>query len=91
MPGDYRARVSAVEEKQKTKSDPAKPSAGDGVLQAVDQPAPVGIVADDLLPGVAPGPDVVDGALEFDAESSWHAGRLPREGVGCRGKTKNKV
>jgi hypothetical protein len=33
---------------------------------------PVGIVADDLLSGIAPRHDMVDGTLEFDAKSSWH-------------------
>ena len=50
--------------------------ADDGALEGVDQAASVGIIADDLLPRVAPRHDVIAGALELDPQSPWHVGRL---------------
>jgi hypothetical protein len=47
-----------------------------GAFEPVNQSAPVRIVADDLLAGIAPCHHVVNGALEFDSESSWHAASL---------------
>ena len=47
-----------------------------GAFEPVNQPAPVRIVADDLLAGIAPCHHVVNGALEFDPQSSWHAAIL---------------
>ena len=41
--------------------------ANDGALEAVDQPAAVRIIADDLLPDVAPRHTVIDSALDFEA------------------------
>ena len=50
--------------------------ADDGAPEGVDQPASIRVMADDLLPRVAPRHDVRDGALEFDPQSPWHVGRL---------------
>ena len=38
--------------------------ADDRLLETVDQPTSVGIIADDLLPGVAPRHHVIDGTLK---------------------------
>ncbi len=65
--------------------------ADDGVLEPVKQPASVRIVADDLLPGVAPRHHVTNGALEFDPQSSWHFGWLDARKLVVKLKTKNKV
>jgi hypothetical protein len=44
----------------------------DRLLEAVDQPTSVRIVADDLLPGIAPRHHMVNGALKLDPKSAWH-------------------
>ena len=46
--------------------------ADDRLLEAVDQPASIRIIADNLLPGIAPRHHVIDGALELDPKSPWH-------------------
>src|SRR5262249_55036823 len=43
--------------------------ADDGVFEAVDEPASVGVVAHDFLAGIAPRHDVVNGVLKFDSQS----------------------
>ncbi len=65
--------------------------ADDGVLEPVKQPASVRIIADDLPPGVAPRHHVINGALEFDPQSSWHVGRLDARRPIVKLKTINKV
>ena len=50
--------------------------ADDRLLETVDQPTSVGIIADDLLPRISPYHHVIDGALKFDPKSSWHVGSL---------------
>ena len=62
--------------------------ADDRLLQAVDQPVPVRIIADDLLPGIAPRHHMIDGVLKFDPQSPWHVQTL-RAGS-RRVKLKNK-
>ena len=47
--------------------------ADDGLLESLDQPAPVRIIANDLLAGIAPRHHVINGALELDSQSSWHS------------------
>jgi len=45
------------------------PSATDDrLIQPLHTPLPIGIVADDSLPGIPPRHDMVDGTLEFDSE-----------------------
>jgi hypothetical protein len=60
------------------------------MLESIDQPLPVRIIADDFLPGISLCHHVIGRALEFDSKSSWHA-RSPR---GCippfKPQTKNK-
>ena len=65
--------------------------ADDGALQVVEEPATVAVVEDDVLAGVAARHDVVDGAFEFDAESSGHGSKLTEPGSEGEGITKNKV
>ena len=50
--------------------------ANHGLLEPFDQPLPVRIIADDLLPRISPYHHVIDGALKFDPKSSWHVGSL---------------
>ena len=50
--------------------------ADDGLLKSVDQPASVRVIADDFLAGISPCHHVIDGALEFNSQSSWHGRRL---------------
>jgi hypothetical protein len=61
------------------------------MLQSFDQPLPTRIMADDFPPGISRCHHMVNGALELDSKSSWHA-RSPR---GCipagKPQTKNKV
>jgi hypothetical protein len=63
--------------------------ADDGLLESVDQPASVRIIANDLLPGIPPRHHVIDGAIEFDSQSSWHFGRLRVRNPAVK-KTKNQ-
>ena len=60
-------------------------------LQIGEQPVAVLVVVDDLLPGVAPRHDMVDGALIFDPKSSWHAESLGSGALKGQAKTKNKI
>jgi hypothetical protein len=46
-------------------------AADDRLLETVDQPTSVGIIADDLLPGVAPRHHVIDGTLKLAPKSPW--------------------
>jgi hypothetical protein len=43
------------------------------LLEPVDQPAAVGIIADELLPSTTPRHRVINRFLEFDPQSSWHS------------------
>jgi hypothetical protein len=52
----------------------SRPSADE--LKPVDQPASVRIVADNLVPDIAPSHHVIEGALKFDPHSLWHVGRF---------------
>ena len=61
------------------------------MLESFDQPPPVRIVADDSLPGISPCHHVIDGALEFDPKSSWHARSLGGSNLAVKPQTKNKV
>ena len=63
--------------------------ARDSALQVVEQPAAIIVIMDDVLPGIAPSHDVVDRALEFDPESSWH--RVTLRTVSPCGKEKRKI
>ncbi len=65
--------------------------AHDGVLEPFKQPASVRVIADDLLPGVAPRHHVINGALEFDPQSSWRFEKLDARRPVVKLKTKNKV
>ena len=65
-------------------------AAHNGALQTGDQSPPIRVVADDLLTGVAPRHDMVDGALVLDAQSSWHDESLRAADGGVKG-TKNKI
>jgi hypothetical protein len=56
-----------------TQQHPA--GAEDSLLEPVNQPAAVGIIADDLLPRITARHHVINRFLEFDPQSSWHAGR----------------
>jgi hypothetical protein len=47
-----------------------------GAFEHFNQPASVRIIADDLLPGIAPRRHLVNGALKFDTKSSSHARTL---------------
>jgi hypothetical protein len=46
--------------------------ADDELLESVDQPTPVPIVANDLLARITPRHHVINGAFEFNSQSSWH-------------------
>jgi hypothetical protein len=50
-----------------------------GMLESIDQPLPVRIIANDFLPTISPCQNVIDGTLEFDSKSSWHARSLRGE------------
>jgi hypothetical protein len=65
--------------------------ADDSVLQSVDQPASVRIIANELLPGITPRHHMIDGALEFDSQSSWHVARSDVRKPALKLKTRNKV
>jgi hypothetical protein len=47
-----------------------------GAFEHLNQPTSVRIIADDLLPGIAPRHHLVNGALEFDTKSSRRARTL---------------
>ncbi len=64
--------------------------ADDGLLESVDEPASVRIIANDLLAGIPPRHHVIDGALELDSRSSWHLGSLEVRKLAVKRKTKNK-
>jgi hypothetical protein len=49
---------------------------GDGPCEVVDQALSVLPIVNDVLPAITPRHDVVDGAVKFDAKSSWHPGTL---------------
>ena len=65
--------------------------ANDSLLEPVNQPTSVRIITDDLLSGIAPGHHVINGALEFNPQSSWHIGSLDVWTPVTKPKTKNKV
>ena len=65
--------------------------ADDGLFEPVNQPASVRIIADDLLPGIAPRHHVIDGPLKFDSQSSWHVERLDVRSLIVKLKTGNQV
>jgi hypothetical protein len=48
--------------------------AEDRLLEAVDQPVSVCIIANSLLPGMAPCHYVIDGTHKLDPKSPWHVG-----------------
>ena len=52
--------------------------ADDALLKTVDQSPSIDIVADNLLPHIAPRHQVIDGTLKLDPKSSWHALILAR-------------
>ena len=64
--------------------------ADDGLLESVDQPASVRIIANDLLAGIPPRHHMINGALELDSQSSWHLERLKVRKPAVKRKTKNK-
>ena len=64
--------------------------AHDGLLESVDQPTSVRIIAYDLLARISPRHHVIDGAFELDSQSSWHFGRLEVTKPAVKLKTKNK-
>jgi hypothetical protein len=64
----------------------------DRLFQAVDQPSSVRIIQDDLLSGIAPRHDMIDGVIKFDPESPWRAQTLRTFEPYCQAeKQKNKV
>ena len=63
----------------------------DGLLEPVDQPASVAIVANDLLSGIPPRHHVIDGPFEFNSQSSWHGERLEVRERDVKRKTKSRV
>ncbi len=65
-------------------SEQLPPATHDSLFEAVDQPAPVCIIADDLLACAAPRRDVSDGALKFDPQSPWHGARLEAWKTDCQ-------
>jgi uncharacterized protein (DUF433 family) len=54
------------------------------LIETVDQPAPAGVVAHDLLPRIAACHHLIDGALRFDPQSPRHAGTSTVGANGCR-------
>ena len=60
--------------------------ADDGPLSVGQEASPI-IVVDDILARIAARYDVVDGAVEFDAESSGHADYKTAAGGSCQRKT----
>jgi hypothetical protein len=64
---------------------------GDGPCEVVDQALPALFIVDDVLPGITPRHDVVDGAVKFDAKSSWHFGMLTRAVPAWKEKPKTKA
>jgi hypothetical protein len=63
---------------------------GDSPCEVVDQALPVLPIVNDVLQGITPRHDVVDGAVKFDAKSSWQSRTLVGA-VPVQGKTKNRV
>jgi hypothetical protein len=49
-----------------------------------NQPLPILIIADDLLPRIAPRHYMINGALKFDPKSSWHAESVSASSDGCQ-------
>ena len=72
-----------------TQQMPAVPD--DGLLESVDQPASVRVVANDLLAGIPPRHHVINGAFELDSQSSWHFGRLKVRKPAVKRKPKTKA
>ena len=62
-----------------------------GMLESFEQPPPVRIIADDFLPGISSCHHLIDGALEFDPKSSWHACSLGGGNTFVKSQTKNKL
>jgi hypothetical protein len=60
------------------------------MLKPADQPASVGIIANDLLPSITLRHHVINRFLEFDPQSSWHAGRQDIGRAVVNRKTKNQ-
>jgi hypothetical protein len=54
-------------------------AADDRLLQSVEQLASIRIIANNPPPGIAPRHHVIDGTLELDPKSPWHAPRLDSE------------
>jgi hypothetical protein len=65
--------------------------ADDRLLETVDQPTSIRIIADDLLSAVAPRRHVIDGALKLDPKSPWHVPSSHARQTDCPGKTKNNA
>jgi hypothetical protein len=49
------------------------PAARDRLLDVVDRPASVDIIAENLPVDIPPRYDAIDGALKFDLKSPWNA------------------
>ena len=47
--------------------------AGERSCVVVDQALALRVVVDDVLPAITPARDMDDGAVKFDAKSSWHS------------------
>jgi hypothetical protein len=60
------------------------------MTEVVDQALPVFSIVNDVLAAITPRHDVVNGAVKFDAKSSWHSRTVVGAVPVCNEKTKNK-
>ncbi len=71
-----------------TKQIPAVPD--DGLLEPIDQPESIRVIANDLLAGIPRRHHVINGAFELESQSSWHFERLKVRKPAAKRKTKNQ-
>src|SRR5271157_1599339 len=66
------------------------PRTMNGFVQPVDESLPVRIVANDVLPGVAPGHDVVNRISILDSKAATHGSIGPKQQCPCKKKLINQ-
>ena len=73
-PGGLEQQVEVVPHDDEGGQLPA--ATHDRALKVGEQALPIVAVPDDELPGIAACHHMIDGALEFDPQASWHSGTL---------------
>src|SRR5271157_3747731 len=66
------------------------PRTMNGFVQPVDESLPVRIIANDVLPGVAPGHDVVNRISILDSKAATHESIGPKQQCPCKKKLINQ-